>query len=105
MMDIYITQHAVKRYRERLFDYSSSQDEIIKRLENIARYGKTICLKPNDKKNCTEIRHQGISIVAIKEGENLIIITCLGEDRYRRWIKAKGADTYLSQSILFSNAC
>lgn len=100
---IKVTKHAIKRYRERLFNYSSSNEEIIHTLARIAKLGKIVCFKPNDLENCIEIKYNGISVVAVKQEQDLIIITCLGEDKYRKWIKSKGTCSFVSQSLLYGN--
>ncbi len=86
-MDIVITKHAIIRYRERLFDFNSSEQEVIKFLKDVAIKGKLVCIKPNDYDNCTEVRYQGISVVLIRECGRVFVITCLGDLRYRKWIK------------------
>lgn len=102
-MLIKVTKHAIKRYRERLFDYSSSDREIISKLKLIAKRGRLIALKPNDMDNCIEIKYEGISIVAVQQQHELVIITCLGQDNYRKWIKSKGLCTHVSQRLRFGN--
>ncbi|HCF50374.1 MAG TPA: hypothetical protein DER60_08835 [Syntrophomonas sp.] len=102
-MLIKVTKHAIKRYRERLFDYSSTDKEIISKLKHIAQKGRLIAFKPNDLDNCVEMKHQGISIVAVKQQQELVVITCLGQDNYRKWIKSKGMCTFVSQRLRFGN--
>jgi hypothetical protein len=100
-MNIKVTKHAIRRYRERLFDFSSSNEQVAKILQNISTMGKMIQPKPNFAENCFEIKYKGISIVIIEELDTRVIITCLGEDSYRKWIKTEGVRLKISQRILF----
>lgn len=98
-MLVKVTKHAVKRYRERLFDYMATDTEIINRIIGIATKGDLICSKPNQINNCMEIKYKGVSIVVIQDQTDLVVITCLGEANYRRWIKSKGESTFISQRL------
>jgi hypothetical protein len=102
-MSIKISKHAINRYRERLFEYSASDEEIIQMLTNIAVKGKKVCDKPDYHNQCIEIAYKGISIVVVQDRQGQVVITCLGERGYRNWVKAKGMCSFLSQSILCSN--
>ncbi|MEN6389636.1 MAG: hypothetical protein ABFD04_04420 [Syntrophomonas sp.] len=102
-MTVTVTKHAIKRYRERTFDFSRSDKEIVKKLGEIAKTGKLICGKPNSKDNCIEIKHHGISVVAVQDGARLTVITCLGDDTYRKWVKSKGGRTFISQRSIYDD--
>ncbi len=87
-MDIRVSKHAIKRYRERLFDYSSPADKIRKILKEIALQGKRVASKPAaSTDDCFEVTYKGISIVLAQKEDQCIVITCLGEPAYRKWIK------------------
>ncbi len=102
-MFIKVSKHAIERYRERLFDYYSTDGEIKHRLIGIVKRGKVICFKPHDLGDCMEIKHKGLSVVVVRHGEESVIITCLGEDRYRSWIKSKGSYPFTSRRLLYGN--
>lgn len=86
-MNIRVSKHAIKRYRERLFDFTSSTEKIRSLLDEIARRGKLVASKPASTDDCFEITYKGISIVLAKRENQYIVITCLGEAAYRKWIK------------------
>lgn len=86
-MDIRVSKHAIKRYRERLFDFTSSTEKVIRILKEIALQGKRIAVKPACSDDCFEVAYKGISIVLAQRKDRCIVITCLGEPAYRRWIK------------------
>ncbi|WP_276619831.1 hypothetical protein [Syntrophomonas wolfei] len=86
-MNLIVTHHAIKRYRERLFDYTSSKEKVKNLLIEIAYKGKNIQTRPCIQGECYEVKYKGISLVLVKNGTNSIIITCLGEVSYRKWIK------------------
>jgi len=86
-MKIIVTNHAINRYRERMFDYNSPVERVINILEEIVQKGKPVCNKPNTKDNCYEIKYRGISVVQIAEGDRIFVITCLGDHCYRKWVK------------------
>ncbi len=86
-MEICVTKHSIQRYRERLFDYSSSDEKIGQFLRKIALQGKLVCLRPNNWNNCFELKHKGISIVLLTSKDKAVVLTCLGDSRYRKWVK------------------
>lgn len=100
-METIVTNHAVRRYRERLFNYSSTDKEISGILERIARLGKLVRQRPGNLSNCFEISHRGISIVVVVDSKQTCIITCLGEESYRKWVKAKNRPAKISKRIFY----
>ncbi|HWQ75942.1 MAG TPA: hypothetical protein VN441_11555 [Syntrophomonas sp.] len=100
-MSVLVTKHAIKRYRERLFDYSSSSERIRQLLREIVAKGRPVCLRPNTHENCYEIKYRGISVVLLKKKDDLIVITCLGDSKYRNWIKQKEANSRVFQSLRY----
>ncbi|CFX46787.1 Uncharacterized [Syntrophomonas zehnderi OL-4] len=88
-MNIVVTKHAIKRYRQRMFDYYTPNENIVKLLQNIVRYGKKVYFRPSSRGYCFEVTHKGISVVVIYETKGVTIITCLGDKTYRNWVKNK----------------
>lgn len=86
-MDIRVSKHAIKRYRERLFDFTSPTEKIGRILKEIALQGKRVASKPASDEDCFEVTYKGISIVLAQKEDQWIVITCLGEASYRKWIK------------------
>lgn len=86
-MVIRVSKHAMKRYRERLFDYTSSTERIRSMLSEIVLRGKQVVAKPASTDDCFEVIFKGISIVLAQRPNECIVITCLGEPAYRKWIK------------------
>lgn len=103
-MKIFVTNHAIQRYRERLFNFSATDAEISDILKHIAQNGKLICQKPGTLPNCFEIKHRGISIVIIIEGKQTYIITCLGEASYRKWVKTKNEPVRISRRVCYERS-
>lgn len=99
-MIIQVTEHAIKRYRERFFDYSSPKAVIKDKLIEVARKGKKICIKPGDSV-CAEVLHKGTYIVIACEEDNITIITCLGDLKYRKWVKHQDNYDRLGGRILY----
>lgn len=102
-MEIKVTKHAIKRYRERLFDYSSSDDTIIDIMKGIARNGTIVRSRLHNSDSCWEIVHKGVYIVAVKGPNSQIVITCLGDASYRKWLKTIGMPNTLSKRLLRTN--
>ncbi len=100
-MSISVTKHAIKRYRERMFDYHSSPEKIKELLIKIAHRGKTVQTRPNNGSNCTEVRYRSISIVLVQSQDESIIITCLGDMRYRKWVKHQDMHERLPGRLLY----
>lgn len=86
-MEIIVTAHAAARYRERVFDYISSDETIARILKNVVQKGDQLSVKPSSRGLCVEIRYRGISVVAVQEQKRVTIITCLGDKTYRSWVK------------------
>lgn len=86
-MEIIVSKHALSRYRDRLFDYTSSEDDIYNILANIVKKGKQVGLRLSTKRIYIEMKHKGVSIVVTKGKKEIVVVTCLGEDVYRRWAK------------------
>lgn len=99
-MIINVTEHAIKRYRERFFDYSSPKDFIKKTLIEIARKGKVVCVKPGES-DCAEVQYKGVYIVIANEEDIVTVITCLGDMIYRKWVKHQDSYERLRGSILY----
>ncbi|MEN6390839.1 MAG: hypothetical protein ABFD04_10515 [Syntrophomonas sp.] len=100
-MAVLVTKHAIQRYRERLFDYNSSSERIGQLLKEIVAKGQPVCLRPNTHDNCFEIKYRGISVVLLKKREDVIVVTCLGDSKYRNWIKQKEANSRVFQSLRY----
>jgi hypothetical protein len=100
-MNISVTKHAIKRYRERLFDYTTSSETIENLLKEIARHGNVIDVRPSSLGNCTEIEYTGISIVVINNSAEYVIITCLGNGSYRKWVKNQDKRSHIGGRVLY----
>ncbi len=59
-MTMQVTKHAIKRYRERLFDFSSSDERKKQLLTEISAKGKMNCVLPDSQYNCSEVEYRGI---------------------------------------------
>jgi hypothetical protein len=64
-MDIFVTRHAIERYRQRLFDFKASDESISEILREIALKGKAISIRRDNSNNCLEKKYKGVSIVSI----------------------------------------
>lgn len=100
-MNINVTKHAVKRYRQRLFDYTSAEEKIIKTLKEIVKNGRKISQRPSSVGVCVEIYYRGISVVLLHTSNEGIIITCLGDKSYRKWIKHQDRNIRLAGRVLY----
>ncbi|HWP98119.1 MAG TPA: hypothetical protein VN426_14835 [Syntrophomonadaceae bacterium] len=103
IMNIEVTKHSIRRYRERLFDHSSSDEFIINMLKTIAQMGKVVMARPGYSDSCMEIKYKGISIVAIDQEDYRVVVTCLGEPVYRKWVKNRDIPLKLSGRTLYDN--
>ncbi|MEN6326775.1 MAG: hypothetical protein ABFD18_11295 [Syntrophomonas sp.] len=101
MIEVIISKHAIKRYRERTFDYSSPKNAIINRLEEVAIKGREVRIRPSGLEKCTELYFQGIFVVIMEESNKVTVITCLGGSSYRKWVKNQTAYTKVRGRTLF----
>jgi len=100
-MNISVTKHAIKRYRQRLFDYSSPNEKIINSLKEIVTKGKRTAQRPSNVGECVEMYYRGISIVLLCVSNEGIIITCLGDKSYRKWVKNQDGNVRLAGRVLY----
>jgi len=99
-MELHVTTHAVKRYRERMCDYSSTDKQIVDMLKRIARRGIVASAKSGSG-GCLEVGYQGISIVLGKDGKHATVITCLGDASYRQWSKRQSLRNLLRGKVRY----
>lgn len=104
-MEIYVSKHAIQRYRERLFDFHSAQETIESILSEAAIKGSRIFVRPSDHGGVFEIKFRNFYLV-INDGKNkLTVITCLGDKRYRKWLKDQFKYSRMRGSILHRPTC
>jgi len=100
-MDILVTKHAIRRYRERLFDYSSSDKQIENLLVKVAKEGKQVGARPGSSGDCFEVKHNDLSIVLAIDTQHSAVLTCLGNSGYRKWVKNQDKYDRLLGRILY----
>ena len=89
-MRIFVSFHAVNRYRKRVLSWlrvNLTDREIIKKLSQAVEKGK--CLRRLPGKNVWEYAHDGIFLVVERKSDTAIVKTCLGDKVYRGWCRAK----------------
>jgi len=72
-----------------MFDFRSPDKHIIELLIKVVRQGTFVKNRPG---NCKEIFGKGIFLVVLTEGDQLHVVTCLGDIRYLKWIRKEGAN-------------
>jgi len=86
-MNVAVTHHAVEQFKNRVYASRNFKDEEIrKKLELTARRGKTIARRPG---NALEKCFENIHVVTMKQGNTVVVLTCLGDRQYRYWSRAK----------------
>ena len=103
-MKVYISEHAINRCRERLFDFTSCKKAIIDQLREAAIEGQEIRMRPSSLGNCVELCFRDIFIVVLKNHDKLTVITCLGNSSYRKWVKNQQIHVKLRGRILFTDS-
>lgn len=83
-MNIIVTNHAVQRFKERVFTTRKYNDEeVIKRLETVAKKGKVIRKEPG---NAKRIKFENIYVVTTNDRDgNYVVLTCLGDKKLVSW--------------------
>lgn len=84
-MEIIITNHAVEQYRKKMYSKLGDQ-EIRRTLEVTAERGTFVAKRPG---GAHSLKYNGLSIVAEKKNNKLIVITFLGNETYSNWSKNK----------------
>ena len=87
-MDVVVSQHAIKRYRKRTFDFNQSDEEVEAMLARVVQKGEILSRRPGD---VWELKYRDIYVVADIDNESnkVTVITCLGDRLYRSWAKKK----------------
>lgn len=98
-MVLHVTKHAIIRYRERTCDYSSTDKVIVGMLKRIVSKGYGAVVKSGVCEKYLEVGYKDISIVLVINGNHATVLTCLGNDRYRKWIKQQSHRNYLGGRV------
>lgn len=102
-MVVQVTRHAIKRYRERMFDYSSSEESIKVVLIQAALQGKRVQMRPSAWGKCVETKYNGFSVVLNYHDDQITVVTCLGGKCYRKWIKSQDSYSRVRGRVLHPN--
>lgn len=87
-MDIIVTNHAIKRFRQRHFKaYDWPEEQIRKTLEAIAKHGEVKKCCPG---KVNEVIFQGLIIRTSCSKNKTIVITFLGNRTYQKWYRKVG---------------
>lgn len=87
MKKIIIGNHAIQRYKERVFNNSLSDELIIKRLKSAVKHGRIVNRLPGD---AYHIKFENIHLAVKKDNYgNTIVLTCLGDKHYVNWYSRK----------------
>lgn len=81
-MEVIITNHSIKRYRERTQAYGQTDDVIEDRLRQAVLRGRKIKERRGD---AWEVYGDGIYLIVHYKTDQAKIITCLGSKEYRKW--------------------
>lgn len=100
-MKIKVTKHAIERYRERTFNQYLNDQEVERILRDIASSGKQVRSRFIGSGNCMEVMGKGIFIVLVHEGNLATVITCLGDEKYRRWVKSQDSFLRLPGRLIY----
>lgn len=86
--EINVSNHAIKRFKERCFYCFDWTDERIRKtLESVARHGKVLKKCPG---NAYEVVFQGMIVRITYSGNRVVVITYLGNRTYQKWYRKVG---------------
>lgn len=86
-MRVTVSRHAIKRCRDRVPRMAdASEVEIKKTLAEVIRKGKRLKKRPTIKGSAHEYVFRGIYAVGVTCGNSTVVVTCYGDDVYRRWL-------------------
>ncbi|NLN49600.1 MAG: hypothetical protein GX154_11070 [Clostridiales bacterium] len=83
-MNISITLHAIQQYKEKSREYDLTDEQAKSTLMLIASRGSIICRRPDD---TYEVKYNGKSAVIKRNHELNVVITYLGDGKYRSWCR------------------
>lgn len=82
-MLINVSTHSVEQYRNKMLDFTSSDERIRDILAEIIRKGAKIHNRPQ----ACEIKYRKLSVVAKIFPNEIVVVTFLGDERYRSWYR------------------
>lgn len=84
MDNIIVTDHAIERFKERVFTSREIKDEeVIKRLQTVVKKGEVIRKEPG---NANRVKFENVFIITANDKEgNSVVLTCLGDLKYVSW--------------------
>jgi hypothetical protein len=85
-MSIYVSKHAIEKYKARTHEGNPSDEQAYDQLLLIAQRGSKTRRCPGD---CEEITYNGDAIVVKRQGQDINVITFLGNKGCRRWFQDK----------------
>lgn len=83
-MEVKVTKHAIEQYQNRMFN-EISEHEINKVLELIAIRGKIIHRNPSKSGRFYTMFYNGLYALVRYCEDEAIVVTFLGDQRYRGW--------------------
>lgn len=82
--EIVITKHAMEQFFKRVYDDEKTERTIRKRIQTIVKRGNIVDQRPG---NACEIEYENISLVCVIKTHQITVITCLGDSKYREWVR------------------
>lgn len=82
-MLINVSSHSVDQYRNKMFDFISTDEEIRDILAEVVRKGAKIHNRPQ----ACEIKYRKLSVVAKIFPNEIVVVTFLGDERYCKWFR------------------
>lgn len=90
-MKVKVTEHAVERYRQRTMRVDMADNEVTGNLIAAALRGKQVAKRAG---NAWEVEYQKLTVIVIYEKDLIIVVSCLGDKKYRRWIQRQEKPRY-----------
>ena len=81
--NIIITKHAIEQYKQKIaqwIDTNITNDQVENILREIVKCGRKVGRLPG---NAWQYKYRNIQVVAVYDKEKIIVITCLGDKKYR----------------------
>ena len=84
---VVVKNHAIDQFRKKTRNFDMKPNEIENYLMEIAQKGDRKHRRPAKCGIAYEVEYDDVNIVIIESSDAIVVITCLGDNLYRKWSK------------------
>ena len=82
--EILVTPHALEKFKSRTRRWDEDDARLEREIISLVKTSQVVVRRPG---GAWEVQSRGYSFVVMFENENIVVITFLGDEVYRKWAK------------------